>query len=111
MTATCGVGFAQPGSHVAPQRTAGAVPTDEEIPMSVIRYHPGQRLLQDEIKQVFDKFFNDGEGDASNVVTSQWTPRVDVKEEAQRFVIFADLPGVDPKDIEINMDKGILTIR
>ena len=74
-------------------------------------YPNNQRLLQDEIKQVFDKFFTDGEADASNVVTAQWVPRVDIKEEAERFVIFADLPGVDPKDIEINMDKGILSIR
>jgi HSP20 family protein len=81
--------------------------------MTLIRYphYQGQRLLQDEIKQVFDKFFNEGEADASSVVTSQWSPRVDIKEEAERFVIFADLPGVDPKDIEINMDKGMLTIR
>ena len=79
--------------------------------MSISRYQPSQRLLQDEIKQVFDKFFNDGEADASNVVTAQWVPRVDIKEEADRFVILADLPGVDPKDIEINMDKGILSIR
>ena len=79
--------------------------------MTISRYQPGQRLLQDEIKQVFDKFFNDGEADGSNVVTAQWVPRVDIKEEADRFLILADLPGVDPKDIEINMDKGILSIR
>jgi HSP20 family protein len=81
--------------------------------MSLIRYQPwnGQRLLQDEIKQVFDKFFSEGDGDASSVVTSQWSPRCDIREEADRFVIFADLPGVDPKDIEINMDQGILSIR
>ena len=79
--------------------------------MSISRYQPSQRLLQDEIKQVFDKFFNDGEADGSNVVTAQWVPRVDIKEEADRFLILADLPGVDPKDIEINMDKGILSIR
>jgi HSP20 family protein len=36
---------------------------------------------------------------------------VDIREEDNRFVIFADLPGVDPKDIEVNMDKGILSIR
>lgn len=80
--------------------------------MSLIRYsatHP--RLLQDEIKQVFDKFFNADEGDASSVVTSQWVPRVDIKEEAERFVILADLPGVDPNDIEVQMDKGILSIK
>jgi HSP20 family protein len=45
------------------------------------------------------------------VVTSQWTPRVDIKEEPDRFVIQADIPGVDPKDIEVHMEKGILTIK
>ena len=64
--------------------------------------------LQEEIKQVFDRFFGETEGDASSVVTSQWVPRVDIKEEPGRFVILADLPGVDPNSIEVNMDKGIL---
>ena len=71
--------------------------------------HPAanhQRLLQ-----AFDKLFAENEGDASSVVTAQWSPRVDIKEEADRFVIYADLPGVDPKDIQIDMDKGILSIR
>lgn len=82
--------------------------------MSLTRYSPwtSQPALQDEIKQVFEKFFGEaGENDQSNVVTSQWVPRVDIKEEGERFVIFADIPGVDPKDIEIHMDKGILTIK
>jgi HSP20 family protein len=65
----------------------------------------------DEMKHVFDKFFGEADGDQSNVVTSQWAPRVDIKEEPERFVIFADIPGVDPKDIEIHMDKGILTLK
>jgi HSP20 family protein len=80
--------------------------------MNMIRNpHRNERLLQDEMKQMFDKFFNAGDGDASSVVTSQWVPRVDIREEDNRFVIFADLPGVDPKDIEVHMDKGILSIR
>jgi HSP20 family protein len=81
--------------------------------MSITRYSPwtNQSGLQDEIKQVLEKFFPDSEGDQSNVVTSQWMPRVDIREEGQRFVILADIPGVDPKDIEIHMDKGILSIK
>jgi HSP20 family protein len=71
-----------------------------------------QHPLQDEIKQVFDRFFGENaDADASSVVTSQWVPRVDIKEEQERFVIFADLPGVDPASIEVNMDKGLLSIR
>ncbi len=64
-----------------------------------------------EFKQFFDRVLHDAESDQSNVVTSQWAPRVDIKEEDGRFVIFADVPGVDPADIEVHMDKGILTIK
>jgi HSP20 family protein len=67
--------------------------------------------LQDELQQVFERFFGDNETDSSSVVTSQWVPRVDIKEEPERFLIFADLPGVDPANIEVNMDKGVLSIK
>jgi HSP20 family protein len=81
--------------------------------MSIIRYNPwgAQTPFQDEIRQVFDRFLSEPDADQSNVVTSQWAPRVDIKEEDKRFVIYADIPGVDPKDIEIHMDKGILSIK
>ena len=83
--------------------------------MNITRYRtrPAQVALQDEIRQVFDRFFNDADtdSDGSAVVTAQWVPRVDIKEEAERFVIFADLPGIDPQQVEVLMDKGILSIR
>ena len=41
--------------------------------------------------------------------STDWVPSVDVKEEAERFVIHADVPGVDPKNIEISMEDGVLT--
>ncbi|TZF91858.1 Hsp20/alpha crystallin family protein [Cognatilysobacter lacus] len=73
----------------------------------------GQPQAQDELKQLFERFFNFGEntGDDSSVVTSQWIPRVDIVEEPSRFVLFADLPGVQPSEVEVLMDKGILSIR
>ena len=81
--------------------------------MNIVRYRqwPGQTALQEEIKNVFDRFFDTGDTDESAVVTSQWVPRVDIKEEAGRFVIYADLPGIDPDQIDVQMDKGILTIK
>ncbi len=80
--------------------------------MRTYQYNPWNgRGLQEEMKQVFDKFFLTADSDQSDVVTSQWAPRVDIKEEPQRFVIQADIPGVDPRDIEIHMDKGILSIK
>ncbi len=81
--------------------------------MSMLRYNPVSfdRSLPGDFKQILEKFWNVNEDDQSNVVTSQWTPRVDVKEEAQRFVIQCDIPGVDPNDIDISMEKGVLSIR
>ncbi len=77
---------------------------------------PGERLVHDPVKQMFDRLFEgsmfqNGSSDDSSIVTSQWIPRVDIKEEPSRFVLFADIPGVDPEQIEVQMDKGILTIR
>ena len=81
--------------------------------MNHLRHHGRNHHnpLQDELQQVFERFFGDAETDSSSVVTSQWVPRVDIKEEPGRFVIFADLPGVDPAGIEVNMDKGVLSIK
>lgn len=49
--------------------------------------------------------------DDSNVVTSEWAPSVDIVEEDKQFVINADIPGVDPKDIEVSMENNMLTIK
>jgi HSP20 family protein len=84
--------------------------------MTITHYYPWTRpsRFQDEVRQVFGRLFTDDSADSATVATpavSQWTPRVDVKEEDKRFLILADIPGVDPKDIDVSMDKGVLTIR
>lgn len=83
--------------------------------MSLMRYPqawPAQARVHDDLKQIFDRFLNNADNpDESAVVTSQWVPRVDIREEADRFVILADLPGVDPQQVEVLMDKGILSIK
>lgn len=40
-----------------------------------------------------------------------WRPAVDIREEAERFVLHADLPGVEPAAIEISLEDGVLTLR
>lgn len=40
-----------------------------------------------------------------------WRPAVDVREEDARFVIRADVPGVNPDDLEVTMENGQLSIR
>ena len=48
--------------------------------------------------------------DDSEAVVTDWVPAVDIIEENERFVLRADVPGVDPADIEISMDAGVLSI-
>ena len=84
--------------------------------MALVRYEPFGLLdrFQKELNRLggFENFLSLENGDdASNVVTSNWRPAVDIKEEEDRFVILADIPGVDPKDIDITMENGVLTIR
>jgi len=65
-------------------------------------------------QHAFGRFFNAGESDQSSqsgAAAVAWAPRVDIKEEEGRFVIYADLPGVDPQAIEVQMHEGILSIR
>lgn len=82
--------------------------------MSLVRYEPMKSLnrFQDEINNLFrsNDWFS-GLSDTSSIATSQWMPSVDIKDEADKFVIKADIPGVDPKDIEVSMENGLLTIK
>ena len=79
--------------------------------MAIVRYEPFSLLnqLQREVNRLFDTSrFSDEE---SSVAASDWVPAVDIKEESDSFIIQADLPGVDPKDIEITMENGVLTLK
>ena len=71
--------------------------------MTVVRYQPWALLnrLHRELDQTFDTVGRD----------ANWSPAVDIHEEAERFVVHADLPGVKPADIEITADKGLLSLR
>jgi HSP20 family protein len=75
--------------------------------MSLVRYEPWSLLNQ--LSKELDRSFRGSEN--SDVATSDWTPAVDIRENAENFVIVADIPGVDPKDIEVNMENGILSIK
>ena len=71
--------------------------------MTVVRYEPWALLnrLHRELEQNFETSARD----------ASWAPAVDIHEEAGRFVVRADLPGVKPADINVTADKGVLTLR
>lgn len=65
--------------------------------------------LSKDINQLFDNLFK-LQPDSSFVDTGTWAPAVDIKEEADRFLVTADIPGVDKKDIHISLENNLLTI-
>ncbi len=69
------------------------------------------RQLFDQLRKELDQAFGLLQDDPSNVVTSRWAPAVDIQEDEQQFTLTADLPGIDPKDIEITMERGVLSIK
>jgi len=48
-------------------------------------------------------------GEESNLTS--WAPAVDIYETEHELVVKADLPEVDPKDLDIRVENNILTIR
>lgn len=76
------------------------------------RYEPWSLL--NVLQRELDRAAETGRGAAENpstVATAEWTPAVDIKEEADRYVLIADLPGVSPEQIDVTMENGILTLR
>jgi len=49
--------------------------------------------------------------DGTDTFEEGWLPAVDIKEEDDKFLVRADIPGVDPKDIDVSMENGVLSIR
>ncbi len=55
-----------------------------------------------------NRFFNLALGGAPSL--SGWSPAVDVRENADGFVVTAELPGMTQDQVEINVENGVLAI-
>src|SRR5580765_808543 len=74
------------------------------------RWQPvrGLTTLQDQINRVFHDAFDRTGEDAS---LTAWAPAVDMYETEHELVVKADVPDIDPKDLDIRVENNILTIR
>jgi HSP20 family protein len=61
---------------------------------------PGLRLFQDSLSRLF-----------AEPNARPWSPAVDVYETENELVLKADLPDVDPKDVEVQFENGTLTLK
>ena len=73
-------------------------------------YHPWwQTSRPHRGAHAFYRFFKSPVAEMDN--PAEWVPAVDIKEESERFVIQADVPGVDVKDLEITMTENVLLLQ
>src|ERR1700724_1223271 len=68
----------------------------------------GATTLQDQVNRLFNDVL-ERTGDESSLTA--WAPSVDIYETEHELVVKADLPDVDPKDLDIRVENNILTIR
>lgn len=81
--------------------------------MNLVNYEPwtALRKMRNDINSLFnpeaDANFS---GDVPEFSFSSWWPAVDIQEDDNAYRINADLPGIDPKDVEITAENGVLTL-
>jgi HSP20 family protein len=81
----------------------------------LVRWTPFNEMarLQQDLNRVFDAFDArpvTGNGKAETV-QGLWTPAVDIVEDADKIELTVDLPGVKQEEIELSVDKDVLTLR
>jgi HSP20 family protein len=79
--------------------------------MALMRYEPFNLLnpLQRDMNRLFDASRR-GDEETGNLL-ADWAPAVDIQEEPNQFVLHADVPGVEVKDIDITLEHGVLTLK
>jgi HSP20 family protein len=77
--------------------------------MTLLRYEPWGVVAR--LQRHFDQTFGDFGGSVGNGESATaWIPSVDIHQESDQFVVRADLPGVEPKDINVTAQNGVLTV-
>lgn len=89
--------------------------------MSIVRWNPTNDLLptfpsdmlniQREINRMFDSLFRGGTQESTDLLTSSWSPSLDIAENDNAYIVKVELPGVNKDDVKITMQENVLTIR
>lgn len=80
--------------------------------MAIVRWEPVRDLLtlQERMNRMFDSSYR-GATDEDWALGGSWAPAVDIFEKDGNIVLKAELPGVDPKDVDVRVENNLLTLR
>ena len=75
--------------------------------MNIVRFDPFNSSCG--VNKGLSRFFKEWE-DESPAVSRNWRPSVDIFEDDDKLVLSVEVPGVDKKDIKINVENNVLSI-
>jgi HSP20 family protein len=80
--------------------------------MNIVKWYPWREMetLQDRINRLFDDSFLPRLSLHDDMGLKDWTPAVDIYEEDGKIVVKAELPGMEKKDIKVNLEDHVLTL-
>ena len=76
--------------------------------MTLVKWNPTRSLMTD-FDRIFDSMFTHDLPRFYSV--KSWIPAVDVNETETEFLLSADMPGLDKKDVSIDIHDGVITIK
>jgi HSP20 family protein len=84
--------------------------------MSIVRWEPVRDLvsLQERMNRLFHESYGGTTGRANDddwALGGSWAPAVDIYEKDGNIVLNAELPGIDPKSVEIRVENNVLSLR
>ena len=82
--------------------------------MAIVRWEPFRDLLslQERMNRLFEESSRGaGRGQEEDWVMGAWAPAVDIYEQNGNIVLQAELPGLDPKDVDVRVENNLLTLR
>jgi HSP20 family protein len=80
--------------------------------MAIIRWDPFRDLIT--IREKMNRLFEEAvtsRGEDKDMMSSSWTPSVDIFETENELVLSAEVPGIDEKDIEIKLEDNTLILK
>ncbi len=81
--------------------------------MAIIRWDPFRDLmtLRDRMNRLFEDAVSTARSEERDLISSAWSPAVDIYEDENQLVLTAEVPGIEDKDIEIKIEDNTLSIR
>ena len=76
--------------------------------MSLVHYKPVNLFSQ--FNDEMNRYLSTARASAANQ-EHDWIPAVDIREEDNCYLLSADIPGVNRKDVEITLEEGVLTVK